>query len=248
MVEKKIFLIWFGKLNSTRELAIKSFRGRSGCEIVLITEENFKNFECKEYPIHELFDKLSSVDKSDYLRAYLMYSYGGGYSDVKRCRFNWEKYFDQLNNNSEIFFLSCPLIDEHGITGFSQDPDVIKKAKSEYYKYASCAQFIFKPKTNTAKQWIDAINQKLDYVYDILKKNPALHPYGDLGNTVGEIKIDVSQLINDYPIKWMDLAGNIFYKIQYDMGLSGYSLNMPQHERSAGKHRGKWNPYLAMYD
>jgi hypothetical protein len=251
MVEKIIYLVWFGKINFTRKTSIKSFQKQSGCKIILVTEKNFKNFESLEYPMHPLFECLSAVDKSDYLRAYLMYNYGGGYSDVKKCMFNWVEYFDFLEKASEISFIACPLINENGISNFSNDTEIIKSAKKEYYRYASCAQFIFKPKTDIAKRWIDEIHMKLDKVYNILEKNPALHPYASPRSFVKAHTVDpglVALFSNEYPIGWMDLAGDIFYKIQYDNGLAGYSLNMPQHQREAGAHRGIWNPITAMYE
>jgi hypothetical protein len=251
MVEKIIYLVWFGEINPTRQASIDSFINDSGCKVVLITGDNLKDFEAEDYKMHPLFSNLSSVDKSDYLRAYLMYNYGGGYSDVKKCMFDWSQYFDQLNNDNTIDFIACPLINEHGITNFSNDQSIVAKAKTEYYNYSSVAQFIFKPKTDIAKRWIDEIHMKLDKMYDILEKNPALHPYARPRGFVKSHTVDpefVALFSNEYPIGWMDLAGNIFYKIQYDNGLAGYSLNMPQHQREAGAHRGVWNSTTAKYE
>lgn len=53
-------------------------------------------FILPEYPLHKAFEFLSAVHKSDYLRSYLLYHYGGGYSDVKHFHYDMLPFFKQL--------------------------------------------------------------------------------------------------------------------------------------------------------
>lgn len=54
-----------------------------------------------EAPLHKAFQYLSPVHKSDYLRAYFMHFYGGGYADIKHIHFNWFAYFEKLYNGPQ---------------------------------------------------------------------------------------------------------------------------------------------------
>nr|BAJ93350.1 predicted protein [Hordeum vulgare subsp. vulgare] len=50
----------------------------------------------EERPIHKAYQYLSGTHQSDYARAYLMYYFGGGYTDTKHTHIDWNPYFKQL--------------------------------------------------------------------------------------------------------------------------------------------------------
>ena len=47
-------------------------------------------------PLHKSFDLLSSVHKSDYLRAYFVHYRGGAYVDIKHMHVDLVPYLDKL--------------------------------------------------------------------------------------------------------------------------------------------------------
>ena len=230
MINRKIHLVWFGKLNNQRAQALESYKNIANVETCVISNNNLNDINVKDYPIHKNFDNLTDVFKSAYLRAYVAYHHGGGYSDVKMCQFNWNTYFDLLEK-SNADFLACPLINEHGTPWhLTEIPNITTETQSEIYgrknfsKYPSIAQFIFKPKTHIAKLWLKSIHQILD------KKSSVLDKFKDVNSY---------RIPNDYPIKWMELTTKL-YNMIHKTNFTNFLLEMPQHERSTGKHRGTW--------
>lgn len=49
--------------------------------------------------MHKAFRLLTPMHRGDYLKAYLMYNYGGGYSDIKHMHMSWLPYFRMLELN-----------------------------------------------------------------------------------------------------------------------------------------------------
>jgi hypothetical protein len=69
-------------------------------EVKVITPVLLPFFILPDHPLHEGFEYLSGVHKSDYLRSYLMNFYGGGYSDIKHIQYDYLPYFKQLFDDS----------------------------------------------------------------------------------------------------------------------------------------------------
>ncbi len=57
-----------------------------------------------EMPIHKAFPYLSLVHKSDFLRIYLMYNYGGAYTDVKHFHYDIEPYIQKLEDSPDDIY------------------------------------------------------------------------------------------------------------------------------------------------
>ena len=55
----------------------------SGQKVVFVTLKTLPRFVLKDHPLHPSFDKLSAIQKGDYLKGYFMHLYGGAYSDLK---------------------------------------------------------------------------------------------------------------------------------------------------------------------
>jgi len=236
-IDRKLYCFWGGRLNSTRKKAIESFKNNSGVDLCIITNENLHEIAVKDYPLHKNFNNLTDVFKSDYVRAYIAYHYGGGYSDVKLCQFDWNLYFDLLERSSADF-IACPLINEHGTPWhLTEIPNVHNVEQGEFYgkhnfaKYPSTAQFIFKPKTHIAKLWLDEVNNVLDINSARLSKYKNIHSY---------------IVPKNYPILGMELPTKL-YTVIHRHNFEKFLLEMPQHERSNGKHRGIWDEKTKMY-
>lgn len=83
-VPEVVFIVWFGKdISDTRLNALKTLINNIKIPYILITEDNYMDFNLITSPIHPSFQYLSGNHKSDYLRAYILHHYGGMYHDIK---------------------------------------------------------------------------------------------------------------------------------------------------------------------
>jgi hypothetical protein len=71
----------------------------------MIGPENFIDFEIPGDPIHPAYFLLTSIQKSDYVRAYMINFYGGGYSDVKHIHHDVQSFYDKLKNDDNLMAL-----------------------------------------------------------------------------------------------------------------------------------------------
>jgi len=203
MVDKIIYTFWFGDtMSKDRYRCYKSIIKNSKVKVILINEENLSDY-CKN--LHPGFQYLSATHKSDYLRSYFMYNYGGGYTDIKFCNSNWNIYFDKLNSCQYQFI---------GYHEISKNDICVPSLKSHFLEIAGPTQFIFKSHTPFAKDWYDQTQHKMNQIFDILKENPGLyHPRAEFGGVQGE-KGNFKN--SKYPLAWNDLLGKIFHQLSYD--------------------------------
>ena len=186
--------------------ALLSITMNSGCSVHLITKNTISRWELPSEPFHPAFQYLSETHKSDYLRAYLMYHYGGGYTDIKPTIKDWSEAFKKLRK-SRLYGLGYPEIGPHGVAPVGGEQEKI--LKENYIKLIGLCAFIFRPKTEFTLEWISKTHQLLDEKMPQLIENPAKHPQDQLG-----IRFQSGE-ISKYPLKWTELLGNIFHPIAY---------------------------------
>lgn len=132
---KRIFCFWTGsnELSANRQRGLSSLRSNSGVSIELINESNLRDWILPEHPLPEGYQYLSFVHRSDYLRSYFMYHYGGGYSDIKFCSNSWVSAFDRLNS-SEKTGLGYPERSPHAVANLLTDT-LIPKREIFFFNY-----------------------------------------------------------------------------------------------------------------
>ena len=98
-VDRVIYIFWTGdnEITPNRLEGIKSLERVSGIEVKLITPKNLPEYIKNEDPLPDAYNNLSLNHRSDYLRSYFMYHYGGGYADIKTYFHSWVSAFDKLN-------------------------------------------------------------------------------------------------------------------------------------------------------
>jgi hypothetical protein len=184
-------------MNENRINGLESIRKNSGVEVVLVNNDNLNSFVKEGHPIHEGFKYLSDVHKSDYLRCYLMHHYGGGYSDIKPCSWDWNIYFDRLEKGYD-YGVGAPE-DE----GPLSTPLIIRKEYGDHWdKMISADLFIFKPYTVFTSYWYTQMMQRMDENLVPLKKNPA---------TTSREAADT--VVTKYPIRWAGILCEIFHPL-----------------------------------
>jgi hypothetical protein len=200
-------------MSEDRKRCFESLIDNSQKQIQLVTEENLEQFIVPDSPIHPGFQYLSSTHKSDYLRSYFMYHFGGGYTDIKKCHFSWQPYFDLLENSDKDFIGYT----ESGPQDVAYDP-----VKYSYKLLVGNCYYIFKTKTEFAKRWIEETNKKMDFIYNELVLNPGNYHHRAIKGGVHQGEFNNSK----YPLEWNELLGRIFHRIQYE-NTNCYLKNMP---------------------
>lgn len=228
--KRNLFVCWFSdKMTESRKLAFDVLSNSCGVDLKLITSENFYDYENKQIPIHSGFQFLTDTDKSDYARAYLMYFYGGGYSDIKANNFDWNPYFDQLlfSRYDAIGYAEQAFQD---IANFwDNDTNIKNIVENNYNKFAGNGHFIFKPRTKFAYDWIVEIHRIMDKNYKQLKSNPGVHPYmvrGGFHNCWDGVIPD-SLINHGYPFDWTTIGGTTRHRLEYEHGFDIFKKGMP---------------------
>jgi len=81
--DTKLYTWFFGEMSDRRKANLESIRKNSGLDVVFVNEKNLDSFIDPQYPLHPAYKYLSLIQQGDYLKAYFMNIYGGGYSDIK---------------------------------------------------------------------------------------------------------------------------------------------------------------------
>ena len=204
-LKRVVYGVWYGgdKMSPNRKKCydnlVENFKNE-GLEFKLITEKNI----C-EYPLiklHEGFQYLSEVHKSDYLRTALMHFYGGGYTDIKMYSPGWKKAFSDLENSNSF---------GNGYTELSgRDVAVIPDKMLHYQmvqnfsKLLGNVNYIFKKDTPFTREWYSSMIKLMDKHLEMLKRYPSKHSRQNLY---------IQDRNYPYPIQWTELLGCIFHPL-----------------------------------
>lgn len=216
--ERVIWTFWTGdnEMSSDRAKSLDILRKDSGCKVITITPDNLDDYLVEGDPLHEGYDLLSLTHKSDYLRSYFIYHYGGGYSDIKAYNYSWLPYFDQLEESEKDFIGAQEQAPDH----IASDNFLIK---NYFQNLASVRCFIFKPKTSFAQEWKELTNKKMDDVKIGLEvQNGSYHPRAVTGGAF-QAEGDFPTM---YPLWWNELLGQILHQLQYE-NIDSFMLGMP---------------------
>lgn len=214
-ISKNIFICWFSSfgndMTENRKKSLDIISNSCGVGVTIIDNCSFYQYEDSQLPIHPAFKLLSDVHKSDYARAYLMYFYGGGYSDLKPNSFDWNPYFDKL------FSSSCSVIgyrevSAEDIASFRKSSKTKRYIQNNFSNFIGNGHYIFKPKTEIAYLWLQEIHNILDNKLLELMQQP-----GHIGYSK----------IKGYPIDWSEICGRIFHKLQYKSTFKNILYGMP---------------------
>lgn len=189
-----IFTFWTGEnpMSADRAKSLEDLRRKSGCDVVLITPKNLDDYLSE--PLHPAYEYLTLVHKSDYLRAYFMHHYGGGYSDVKASKGSWIGAFDELAN-STADVLGYREVGAWAVAACNGGAMNLTLAEN-YKRLIGCCAFICRPNTDFTRDWLDGVNAALTHYEDKLEKNP-----GGVFDGV------------NYPLGWTEIMGDIFHPL-----------------------------------
>ncbi len=194
-----------------RAAALLSILNNVNVPVQLLHDDNFRTWEIAAHPFHPAFELLTDTHKSDYLRAYLMYHYGGGYTDIKFTFSDWSSSFRALANSDKHFLgyretspgsVCLNLVEK-------LNPSIVDQLRSVYTAFPGTSAFIFKRQTPFAKDLIDAMHSILDNKFDDLKRHPGRFPQEFKGSLLED------KTISRYPLDWVELLGDNFHSLAF---------------------------------
>jgi hypothetical protein len=205
MVDKRIYCFWVGnnniEMNENRKTGLASLYINSKCDVILVDNDNLHTFILEDHPLHEGFQYLSDVHKADYLRTYFMHHYGGGYTDIKPCSWDWNPYFDQLNNDPNSFGIGAPEDEGELSVTLKQRPWL----GQHWDKLMTNDLYIFKANTEFTQKWYNKLLEIMDEKLDLLKKHPAKNS-----------REAADTYVTKYPIQWGEILLEIFHPLCYE--------------------------------
>jgi|ETNvirnome_6_100_1030635.scaffolds.fasta_scaffold03737_5 hypothetical protein len=226
--DRIIWSFWTGdnEMSDIRAGALEYLEEHCEADHRLITLDTLEDYILEDDPFHEGYQYLSLTHKSDYLRSYFLYHYGGGYADIKAYDFDWVPYFEELEVSDKDFIGSAEVHPEH----IASDNFLVC---NHFEKLATVRTLIFKPKTEFAKEWKKRTNEKMDEVLDQLKVQDGLYHPRATGAEPG-LEAGVFGEYGDwptgYPVVWNALLGKIIHQLQYE-NLGSFLLGMPNQLR-----------------
>lgn len=194
-IDYKIYTWWTGKneMSNDRKNCLEALKATSECEVILITADTLQNYLKAEHPLHDSYQYLSETQKGDYLKAYFMNFYGGGYSDIKKTTGSWKSSFDTLAKSDKWI---CGYAEIDG--GVAYEP-----LKDKWKELIGNGAYICKPNTPLTNEWYNDMIKLLDGKLEKLKSNPAKFPQDSAEKGTG------------YPIEWNEMNGRIFHRVVY---------------------------------
>ena len=205
---KVVWVYWAGgSMTSARVKAHEHIISNNPeCEVKLVSEETFVQYEIENSPIPKEFYLLSSTHQSDYARSYLIHHYGGVYSDIKPYDFDSAAILIQLYKEINCWGIGYPyrkrelrsLKRFHGI-------DDTENGNS----YLGFGWFAYKPNTNFTKKWLETNDYMLKKNSTSLISNPGTyHPRAITQGIFRQDSNDLNVYPKGYPFKWGEFIAN----------------------------------------
>lgn len=200
----QIFCFWTGEneMPLVRRANLELLQNSAGVPVILIDSTNLSDWIIAEHPLHKAYNYLSLTHRSDYLRAYFLHYYGGGYCDIKPTNGSWRDLFLELNGTSEKWMIGYPEDSKLRLPRYGGNLDFDLRARFELV--CGTGSMITRPKTPITYEWLTEVERRLDYFYASLKISP------------GGVRDELFR----YPIGWTQLLADIMYP-----------LNLKYHDR-----------------
>jgi hypothetical protein len=194
-----IYVFWTGDnpMSDNRKSCLEQLKLTTGVNITLITPNNLSDYILPEHPLHPGYQYLSFTQRGDYLKAYFMNFYGGGYSDIKKQSYSWIESFKKLENSNDKWII--------GYKELSPRDIAYKPNADKWQELIGNGAYICKPKTPLTQEWYNEMISLMDKKLERLMEYPASFPQ------------DCAEVSNGrYPIEWNELNGRIFHRVSYE--------------------------------
>eukprot|EP00123_Amoebidium_parasiticum_P016698 comp23549_c2_seq1/m.39750 comp23549_c2_seq1/g.39750 ORF comp23549_c2_seq1/g.39750 comp23549_c2_seq1/m.39750 type:complete len:372 (-) comp23549_c2_seq1:865-1980(-) len=212
IVPRNVFVAWFGAgMVGPRYEAYKSILARLGVNVTVVNEMNLSQFSLRENPMHPAVfgNYLARNHVVDYVRAYLLHHYGGGFHDIKPASKSWKPHFDAFNDPGVWMVGSKP----RGRFEVECD-DTYARAVNEtgrcwevmaaWPNLLSPGAYIMRPRTHLTEKWLTLVHNRLQSKIDDVIAHPALRR-----------RCCRQSESPGYPFSWNELHSALLYPLQY---------------------------------
>lgn len=237
-----IWCYWEGEpMSGNRLLSFSYLTQNIGVPVCLITPENINLFIKKEHPLPVAYPHLSIVHRSDYIRAYLLHHYGGGWHDIKATEVSYADVWHQFQDDA-IWIIGKAETKKGAAKVYDIDG---RYMPDNYEKLIAVPSWVGRANTPLSEQLLSGIEQLINNYAKILSCYPSKHPRdkkitakSPLKRLLQIIKFHYQGRSTNYPLEWT-LFGNIFHPCIL-LHQAHVSRNLPEDlAKNAGiYHRG----------
>ena len=199
-VPRIVWCIWSGtnEMSENRLRGLESIRHfNAGSEVILVTPDNLGDFVLPSAPLHPIYENLSLVHRSDYLRGYLLHHHGGAYADIKVQRSSIADAIDELNSIPELWFVGAPKPEVPPRIG--GEPRVERDTRIQFRRTPSGASYAARAGTALTASWRAEVERRCDYFLSLVNRYP--------GETWGLLNGNPTD--TQYPIRWNELQAEV---------------------------------------
>lgn len=221
-MDKNLFVFWTSKKEpgKKRKDALRSLEN-TGLHIIYIESENILDYISKK-EIHPAYFYLNDAHKADYLRCYFMHHFGGAYCDVKKVSHSWLPAINDAESKPEVIGVGYREVSPSGVAKIYESSKLLNVnffnlarnyllwnyLKLNYHHLIGCGAFYFKKNSHLTNHWWTQLNNRLDFLYQDLKNNPATTPKEKPGDVINGMR-------TCYPVPWTYLLGDILHPLSY---------------------------------
>lgn len=175
--------------------SIKKFN--PGAEVILVTPDNINDFLVDGFPVHPIYEYLSLVHRSDYLRSYLLHHHGGAYTDLKTQRGSLSDALDLLNASADLWVVGG------AIPGLPRripgESPLERDCRLNFDVVALGGSIAVRAGTPLTLEWRTEVERRCDALFAATKR----HPGGIWGGRPGDMSVE-------YPIAWNEIQACVF--------------------------------------
>ena len=206
-VPKMVWAMWFGPPPTGARLSAARTIEKVGVPVRWLDDSNWRDVEAPahRFPPALFLSGLSQIHRSDYLRAYIMHTYGGGYTDVKHTTTSWAPAWAEFDNASvwvvsvQEEFRRAVACGEPNFTIVPAPCDQVMNA----WRYLGRNQlYIMRPNTTLTASWLQEATRRLNRHWSEIRLHPAHRPRCCQGENP-----------NNYPVRWAEFAGEILHPL-----------------------------------
>ena len=194
-VPRVIWCVWTGdnEMSPNRKAALDSIRRATpDVDVRVVTPANLHSYILDEHPLHCSYESLSYNHRSDYLRAYLLHHYGGGYSDLKKHPTSWGPGFRRIAEDPHAWVVGFHVPRSSESAWF--EGRLGREVRENFSRLIHICGLIARANTPLTQAWIGEVERRLDYYSSLLRRTP--------GNVFGDNP--------GYPVPWTRIGSQVF--------------------------------------
>lgn len=202
----RVFAMWFGghPMSAVRESGLASLAD-NGLDVVLLRDEDVDAWVLPEHPLLPGYYLLSAIQRSDYLRAYLLHHHGGAYADIKPQAGSWRPALDAFDADPSAMALGYEVERwEVANLGVSHLPRYqpwrvrwwgYRGMQLVHSRIIGGGAVVARPGTAFTRHWLAFVERRVQRITPLLQQHP--------GAYVKERKGDVNDGVeSQYPSYW----------------------------------------------